>query len=56
MILGDEGGPLLLAPALAFSKSHHFNWDNFPTNTMAYDNITQQLPFILQNYIKREWH
>jgi hypothetical protein len=26
-----------LLKQLAFSKLHHFSWDNFPTNTMAYD-------------------
>jgi hypothetical protein len=27
-----------LLQRLAFSKLHHFSWDNFPANTMAYDN------------------
>ncbi len=26
-----------LLQQLAFSESHHFSWDNFPTNIMAYD-------------------
>ncbi len=36
---GDEGGPSLLTPATGFQRVHHFSWDNFPTNTMAYDII-----------------
>ena len=32
-----------LLQQLAFSKSRHFSWDNFPTNTMAYDNMREQI-------------
>jgi hypothetical protein len=28
-----------LLQRLAFSKLCHFSWDNFPTNTMAYDTV-----------------
>ena len=26
-----------LIQRIAFSESHHFSWDNFPANTMAYE-------------------
>jgi hypothetical protein len=28
-----------LLQQLVFSESHHFSWDNFPANTMAYDTL-----------------
>jgi hypothetical protein len=34
-----------LLQQLAFSESRHFSWDNFPANTMAYDNGIQWCPF-----------
>jgi hypothetical protein len=30
-----------LLQGLAFSELHHFSWDMFPANTMAYDTLPQ---------------
>ncbi len=45
-----------LLQRLAFSKSPHLSWDNFPANTMAYDRATLQLAicelqYVLQNIV-----
>ncbi len=37
-----------LLQRLAFSKLRHFSWDNFPTNTVAYDNLATRDPDFLQ--------